>query len=66
MACRILPRRELEGTPISASSVRQALKDGDWALAERLVPPSTAAYLHSEKGQLVAARLRTAGQVIHH
>ncbi len=66
VACRILPRRELEGTPISASSVRQALKDGDWALAERLVPPSTAAYLHSEKGQLVAARLRTAGQVIHH
>ena len=64
--CRILPRRELEGAPISASTVRQALKDGDWALAERLVPPTTAAYFHSEKGQHVVARLRATEQVQHH
>lgn len=64
--CRILPRRELAEGPISASVVRQALKDGDWALAERLVPPTTAAYLHSEKGQRVAARLREMDQVNHH
>ena len=64
--CRILPRRELDGAPISASVVRQALKDGDWALAERLVPPSTADYFHSEKGQRVAARLRATEQVNHH
>lgn len=66
VACRVLARRELGGTPISASTVRQALKDGDWALAERLVPPTTAEYFHSEKGQLVVARLRATEQVQHH
>ena len=66
VACRILPRKELAGAPISASTVRQALKDGDWALAERLVPPTTADYFHSEKGQRVVARLRSMEQVQHH
>ena len=64
--CRVLPRRELAGAAISASSVRQALKDGDWAAAEQMVPPTTAAYLRSEKGQRVIARLQAMEQVKHH
>ena len=64
--CRVLPRRERNGVPISASVVRQALKNGNWALVEQLVPPTTAAYLHTEKGQCVVTRLRGMEQVNHH
>jgi len=40
-----IPRKELDGTPISASAVRAALARKDWATVKRLVPKTTLDYL---------------------
>lgn len=52
-----LPRREVGGAPISASTVRAAMACGDEATLRGLVPPATLAYLLSPEGRAVAARL---------
>lgn len=49
----VIPRREEEGAPISASAVRRALAAGDLDRARRLTPPSTWPYLG--KGGAIAA-----------
>lgn len=66
VSCDIVPRLEQDGRCVSASDVRQALKDGDWDAAARLVPPTTLAYLRSPRAEPVLRRLRTAPQVRHH
>ena len=40
-----IPRFEIDGRPVSASRVREALREGDLDAATRLVPPTTAAVL---------------------
>ena len=40
-----IPRKELDGTPISASAVRSALKQNDWDTVKQLVPQTTFDYL---------------------
>lgn len=57
IACEILPRLEVERIPVSASAVRRALKCGEWTQVEKLVPASTLAYLHTEKGSRVREKL---------
>ena len=46
IALREIPRLEI-GTPVSASTVRKALKDGDWETLSTLVPQTTYAYLRT-------------------
>lgn len=46
----LIPRKELDGGPISASRVRALLETRDWAALERLVPPTTFAYLQARFG----------------
>lgn len=46
----IISRKELDGGPISASRVRALLETRDWAALERLVPPTTFAYLQARFG----------------
>lgn len=65
VACEIIPRMELDGAPVSASTVRRALKEGDWARVEALTPPTTLAYLRSARGEAVAAHLREMEEVEH-
>lgn len=67
---RVLPRCGIEpvevartewgGTAISASRVRAALRSGDLADIEALVPETTAAFLRSDEARAVRARLRDA------
>ena len=40
-----IERKQLDGVPISASTVRRLLHEGDMRAVERLVPPTTFAYL---------------------
>lgn len=40
-----IERKQLDGAPISASTVRRLLHEGDMRAVERLVPPTTFAYL---------------------
>ena len=64
--CIVVPRRESGGRAISASNVRQALKDGDWELMATLVPETTLRYFRSPEAEPVIERIRAAGDVIHY
>lgn len=66
IACRILPRRTVDGQAISASTVRKALQAGDWETVSRLVPESTLSWFQSEEARPVLERIRSAGNVIHY
>lgn len=66
VACSILPRLEQGGRPISASTVRRAIKDGDWDTVAAFVPPTTLDYLTSPKNEAVIQTLRGMKQVEHH
>lgn len=73
--CRILPRKT-EGEvneeakdqekAISASTVRQALKEGDFEKLRALVPDTTYRFFTSEEGEPVVKRIREAEEVIHY
>lgn len=64
--CRIIPRKELSGQPISASAVRQAIQQGDWDAVRAMVPDSTLAWLRSPEAAPVIEAIRNASCVIHH
>jgi len=55
-----LPRKESGDTPISASFVRKCMAEGDYETIKTIVPPSTYAYICSDEGKALAAKL--AGQ----
>lgn len=64
--CRIVPRKELYGRPISASLVRRSIQLGDWDTVKLLVPDSTYAWLRSPEANDVIDSIRKAADVIHH
>ncbi len=64
--CVVVPRRECGGSAISASTVRQAVKDGDRDLLKQLVPESTLRYFLSPEAEPVIRRIRAAENVIHY
>lgn len=53
-----IPRKECDGIPVSASSVRALMAEGNWMGLKRLVPPSTYEFLISEEGRQIAEALR--------
>lgn len=52
-----MPRLEINGEIISASKVRQAIRDNDWKTVKSMVPDSTYSYLMSEEGKLIVNRI---------
>ena len=64
--CRIIPRKEAQGRPISASTVRTALKEEDWDTLKALVPETTLRYFRSEKAMPVLEKIRRAENVVHY
>ena len=64
--CHIIPRKALDGQPISASTVRMAIKTGDDALLQTLVPKTTWDWLQSPEAQPVIARIKGEKNVIHY
>ena len=64
--CRVIPRKEAGGRAISASTVREALKNGDWELLKTLVPPTTYQYFTDAEAAPVLERIRRAGNVVHY
>jgi len=66
IALRIIPRKEQEGTPISASHVRKLIHDGRIEEIRELVPQSTYDYLTSDKGARAVAAIKASDNVIHH
>ncbi|HCM28179.1 MAG TPA: [citrate (pro-3S)-lyase] ligase [Treponema sp.] len=59
IAAHELPRVEAEGKAISASTVREALRTGDWPALEALVPDTTINYLRSPEAAPVIERIAT-------
>ena len=63
---RIIRRKEEDGTPISASHVRQLIHDGNIEAIRPLVPDTTYNYLTSPEGSNAVARICACDNVIHH
>lgn len=64
--CVIVPRKENDRKAISASTVRQALKEENWDLLRELVPETTLDYFQSPEAASVLDRIRSAENVIHY
>lgn len=64
--CIIVPRKTDGKKAISASTVRQAIKENDMDTLKRLVPESTLRYFESEEAKNVIARIRNEANVIHY
>ena len=64
--CVIVPRKEESGSAISASRVRQAIKEGNLEALKSVVPESTYAYFTSPEAEPVIQRIRRAEEVIHY
>lgn len=66
ITCHIIPRKEVDGKAISASTVRVALQNGDWELLKTLVPSTTYQYFTDAEAAPVLERIRRAGNVVHY
>ncbi len=64
--CVIVPRKTEGGRIISASDVRQAIKEGRLDEIRGLVPEATYEYFAGAEGEKVTARIRGADNVIHY
>ena len=64
--CIIVPRKTDGEKAISASTVRQAIKDNDMDTLKKLVPESTLRYFESEEAKEVIDRIRNEENVIHY
>ena len=64
--CVILPRFQIQGVPVSASTLRKALQAGDREAVRSLVPEPTWAYLTSPEAEPVLRAIRNSGDVIHY
>lgn len=64
--CHIIPRKELGGKAISASTVRQAIHDGDMETVKNLVPETTFNYFASDEAKSVIEKIKAENDVIHY
>ena len=64
--CHVIPRKEAAGKPISASTVRVSLQNGDWETLKTLVPSTTYQYFTSAEAAPILERIRRAGNVVHY
>ena len=65
IACKIIPRKEANGSVISASTVRTALKSGKMELLKTLVPETTLRYFQSEEAAPVIEKIKATQNVVH-
>lgn len=64
--CRVVPRLGAGGKPVSASTVRQAIHDGQLEDIRSLVPETTWSYFNSPDAQPVIEAIRREKNVIHY
>ncbi|MGN0322301.1 MAG: [citrate (pro-3S)-lyase] ligase [Oliverpabstia sp.] len=64
--CIIVPRKQQNLIPISASTVRQCIKNKDFDGLKSLVPETTLRYFQSEEAYPVIARIQAEENVIHY
>ena len=66
ISCEELARLTAQDKAISASDVRLAIKNGDYALLRTLVPDSTYRYFTSEEASDVVEKIRISENVVHY
>ena len=66
MECRVVPRVEADSRIISASTVRQAIHDGQLESVRDMLPESTYRYFAGPEGAQTVAALKAAHDLIHH
>ena len=64
--CRIIPRKELGNVPISASHVRQAIRESRFEDLKQMVPDATYRYFTSPEAEPVIRNIKTAADVVHY
>ena len=64
--CRVVPRLERDGQPVSASTVRQAIHDGRLEDIRPLVPETTWNYFSSPLAAPVVEAIQREKDVIHY
>ncbi len=64
--CIIVPRLEFNGTPVSASTVRQAIHDGKIEDIKPIVPETTYNFFKSPKASEIIKRIQEYENVIHY
>jgi hypothetical protein len=64
--CIVVPRKEHDGAPISASSVRKLLHDGRVEDTKALVPETTYRYFLTPNGRDVIGKIQNAKDVVHY
>lgn len=66
ISCVELPRLMAHEKAISASDIRLAIKNGDYALLKTLVPESTYRYFTSEDASDVVNKIRQSENIVHY
>ncbi|MCL1994515.1 MAG: [citrate (pro-3S)-lyase] ligase [Spirochaetes bacterium] len=66
ITCTVIPRKEFQGVPISASRVRKLLQAGDVQATKEMVPPTTFDYFDSPQGRQVIANIQKEREVEHY
>ena len=61
-----VPRASLDGMPISASTVRKLIHDGNLEAIRPLVPDSTWKFFHTPEAAPAIAAIQAAGDVVHY
>lgn len=64
--CRVIPRLEVDGRVISASTVRQAIHDDRLDSVREMLPDSTYRFFATAEGEQTAAAIRQTKDVIHY
>ncbi|MCI9557603.1 MAG: [citrate (pro-3S)-lyase] ligase [Lawsonibacter sp.] len=64
--CQVIPRLEISGMPVSASTVRKAIHDGHLEDIHPLVPETTWRYFNSPEGQPVIEAIQREKNVVHY
>lgn len=62
----IIPRKEAHGKAISASTVRQALQQDDWALLADLLPPTSLEFFRSPAAAPIINKIKASDNVVHY
>ncbi len=62
----ILERKRINGVIVSASSVRQAIHDGNWELARQMVPQATLDFLLSDRAKTLIDEIKGSDNLLHH
>lgn len=64
--CVVIPRKEIGGSVISASTVRSCIKDGNVDALRTMVPLQTYDFFNSEEAGPIIARIRNEKEVVHY